>query len=802
TPLAGGYQSAYADLTLGGAPTTGDYVGFAFLSEHYTYQLYGIDTLETTAQALVDAVNAFSPTMSATRTGATIRLYYVNGQTLANSTTGANGNTIGVYTFVSGAGTETWDVPWAQFSNGAAPAQWQITLDFSSLTDVNGASIPATNVRKIRWTYAAALQSGSFQRSEFQAVISNWTVTGTNRAYQVAGPGSVRIEDDSAAVQYTGHWTTSVGNFSGSTIHYTSTPNDSLTCLYRAGQTHTLYLGTRITFNSGSISVTVDGHPALTQNLNIAGEDVLVRLSLGQFGSGAHTVSITYTGPAGSYFYFDFLEVAIPSSTLPVFDPAPKVTLATDWDTYHSQTLAPERTAWMINSLGFKGRANHYTGALWFYELVATGQIYASGTITFSGAPHPNMTTSVTIGRTDQPPGTASVITHLNLIGDTAATVAKAFEQLLNNGYTAVWAQAQGDVLTIYSRSMGSDGNNISIAASTTAAHLTVTSSGATLSGGFDGNWYTALPAPPGIHWYTDLTAAPRINRAARDWHQAYFTALNGYGIDVAAAFSTELGNGDPSVEAGIAQRYPDGTPVLVNTPALQTNFSPASLAFWQQVYADMAALQVAAGLQPYLQFGEVQWWYFPGPSGMTFYDTYTTSTFQTQFGRSLPVFTTNSVNPAPYSQETGFLAALIGSQTTAIMNFVRTLHATCRFEVLYPTDTNGTAFNQQVNYPLASWTPANLTCLKTESFGYTAGRNLNQCLTTIEFGKSQSFPGSQCSHLIGIGDASTPWMKETNLTLSQNLESVVLFALDQFCLIGYPVPMPASMRRAFPMGS
>ena len=25
-----------------------------------------------------------------------------------------------------------------------------------------------------------------------------------------------------------------------------------------------------------------------------------------------------------------------------------------------------------------------------------------------------------------------------------------------------------------------------------------------------------------------------------------------------------------------------------------------------------MAGIQAAAGLQPYLQFGEVQWWYFP----------------------------------------------------------------------------------------------------------------------------------------------------------------------------------------------
>ena len=48
-----------------------------------------------------------------------------------------------------------------------------------------------------------------------------------------------------------------------------------------------------------------------------------------------------------------------------------------------------------------------------------------------------------------------------------------------------------------------------------------------------------------------------------------------------------------------------------------------------------MATVMNAAGLTPYLQFGEVQWWYFPNVtvidgavSGMPFYDAYTTSTF------------------------------------------------------------------------------------------------------------------------------------------------------------------------------
>src|SRR5260370_31183692 len=103
----------------------------------------------------------------------------------------------------------------------------------------------------------------------------------------------------------------------------------------------------------------------------------------------------------------------------------------------------------------------------------------------------------------------------------------------------------------------------------------------------------------------------PRISRAARDWPRGYCAALKAYGIDVAAAFSLELQHGDPDPAAGIAQRYNDGQPVQLNTPALQTNFSPTSLAFWKQVHLDMAGVMTSAGCVPYLQFRECSWGVF-----------------------------------------------------------------------------------------------------------------------------------------------------------------------------------------------
>ncbi|MBM3810472.1 MAG: hypothetical protein FJW20_02435 [Acidimicrobiia bacterium] len=789
-PIEGSYVPAKAELQLQGTITAGDYVGISFQTEHYTYQVTASDTLESAAQAVVDIVNTFSTALEATRIGSIVELFYVGpGQTMATSTTGANGNRLGAYGFVSGAQTESWSPQFIQFSGGQSPSKWRVTLPLNNLTAIDSRTVPADRIRKMRWTYSAELQPGAYQRSEFVAEVSNWTVTGTGRQYRVAGPGSRRIEDDDSSLVYTGSWDSGRGNFSGGTIRSATNAGASVRCQYRSPQTHELYLGTRFAFNGCQVSISVDGGPAVTENLFVAGEDTLVRIPLGVFGPGTHTVVATHNGPQDSYFYFDFVEVAIPANSVSQVPADNKVTLATDWDTDHSLAVSPERTAWMIYSLGFWGRANHYVGALVFYDLVCDGNVYASTTVDFVGTPVFSEITELRIGRVGEPPSSDAVIQHVNRIGDSAVTIAKAFEMELNRGYTAIRAAAQGTQLTIFARAMGTEGNHVTVAGSPASGDFRLEVASGTLAGGTDGTWHT------------DLQALPRINRAARDWSRSFYKALKLYNIDVAAAFSMELQHGDTSVAAGIAQRYPNGAPALLNTPALQTNFSPTSTNFWKQVYLEMATLMGEANVQPYLQFGEVQWWYFPlAGSGLPFYDEYTTSEFQARYGRPMAVISSNTVDPALHPEEVEFLPALIGEFTTAVMQFVKATHASCRFEVLYPPDVNHFPFTGAINYP-ATWTPANLDCLKTESFTFTFERNLDLARMSIEYGEAKGFPRSQRSFLVGIMDAYTAWGKEVNIAKSENVESVVLFALDQFCLIGYPAPMPASLRRCAFLG-
>src|SRR5205823_8634593 len=141
-------------------------------------------------------------------------------------------------------------------------------------------------------------------------------------------------------------------------------------------------------------------------------------------GGVPHAVAVSHSGSTGSYFYFDFLEIAVATENLLAIASDAKLTLATDWDTDHSIALPAERTAWLIKTLGFTGRANHYAGALWFYELVRQGHSYASATVTFSGTPVFSEITEIAIGLS----GATTTLEHLNLIGDTAQSIAKAFE--------------------------------------------------------------------------------------------------------------------------------------------------------------------------------------------------------------------------------------------------------------------------------------------------------------------------------------------------------------------------------------
>jgi hypothetical protein len=79
--------------------------------------------------------------------------------------------------------------------------------------------------------------------------------------------------------------------------------------------------------------------------------------------------------------------------------------------------------------------------------------------------------------------------------------------------------------------------------------------------------------------------------------------------------------------------------------------------------------------------------------------------------------------------------------------------------------------------------------------------RNVDKSEATMAFGTALGFPAAQRAHLVGIGDATSSWLKEAQSAQGKRFESVVLFALDQFCLIGYQAPLEAGLRRVVRIG-
>jgi hypothetical protein len=802
-PVSGSVQPASATMTLMASPGQ-NRVGLAFSEEHYYFQGTGSETLSVVAAGIAAAINT-SQRFTARSNGASVTVF-CNGPNAELAITGDNGNRVSMYGFSEG-GVSVWQQPSAAFAGGAFPSIYQVTLNFANLmgttdADPNLQLVPTANVRKLRWTWAADLQNAEFVQTEFEVNVTGWSITGSNQTYNVAGPGSRRIEDTDSTVIFAGGWNAATGNYSGSKVHYTSNAGGNCTITYTESSPHEVYLGLRRFPTAPPVNISIDGPVVQQVALTLNGEDVLIRQPLGTLPAGSHRVVVSHAGQSDQALYFDFLEIVYPTNELPDFPPNSQLALATDWDTYHSQSLPAERTAWLIHKLGFSGRVNHYVGALWFYEIFRPGTQYANVTVncqlTSSIAPNAVITVALAADQTSLASSSARTeISHLVLPDDTSSTVAQAFAGLINAGINLVWASVNGSSLILTARAMGTAGNGIGFELLSTTTPFTLTPSSSALTGGVDGTPYDLQPGQgyndlltnAAAFWRTDLTTTPRVNRAARDWHAAYFAALKAYGMDVVAAFSTELGNGDPSSTVGIAQVYPDATPVVLNTPAIQTNFSPTSLAYWQQAYLDIANLQNAAGLVPYLQSGEVQWWYFPNTAGMPFYDAYTQQQFSAKYGSAMQTIPLNTSNPSSFPNEVAFLPALIGAYTASIRAALQMAFPNCRYEVLYPTDTNNTALNSLINYPATDWTPQNLTCLKTESFTFTGGYDLVSCTMSMNTSAVKGFPNSARAHLVGIGDAWSAWLKEVDIAQSQGLESVVLFALDQYCLIGYPPP-------------
>ncbi|MBV9406385.1 MAG: hypothetical protein JO211_13655 [Acidobacteriaceae bacterium] len=186
---------------------------------------------------------------------------------------------------------------------------------------------------------------------------------------------------------------------------------------------------------------------------------------------------------------------------------------------------------------------------------------------------------------------------------DTVDTIAQHFVDYINAASVAMWAEKSGTgQLTIHTRTPNW-GDTLSANADSTSGVITISGN---INTGTDGVWQV------------DPSASNPINFSVRQWHADLFQQVHFAGLLITTSFSMELVNppDDGTVANAWQARFYDGTPVttatgFANLVSSQCSFISNMTSYQQSVFLEMASLQNASGLTPWLQFGEFLWWYF-----------------------------------------------------------------------------------------------------------------------------------------------------------------------------------------------
>ena len=694
---------------------------------------------------------------------------------------GYDGNFVQLYALAT-TGTLAFDAPTYTLTGGSSEVSWRCALDFSALG--------IDQLRQCWLTFAPALTIGPYAATEWNAVFSNWTLSGPDatKALMVAGPGSVRVEQSESACVYTGAWTRESGFYSKYFANVTSDLSAAVTVTYTCQFTHDLWIGTSLYSDRANAAISVDGDAETPLVCQLASDAAVItrRKARTSVAAGKHTVQIrpTTSGP----FYFNFLEAAVAADVPNALAPRTDISPALDFDTDHTYKLPPARLMWILDQLGYAGSLNEYLGVFWWNERVLLGGSLSTAQVTFGGSITAGDTTTLSINGT--------LLTKTIFLTDTFDTVALHFAAFVNGAFTGVWASASGPVLTLTARSSGSP---YTITVAVTGAATITTAPSAGTSG----------------TWIIDDSIAPPINRAVRDWHADFYALCAARSREISTACSMELVN----PPAGFSAKFPDGTSVQTSTSfgSLFSNHcaigAAAVLGYQKAVYREIAALQTTAGLTPYVQYGEFLWWFLAGASGMAFYDAETTAAAETALGRALHIFTGQDDDPAINSSADAlFLRNRLRDHVAALVSDLRSAYPTAMCEVLYPYDVNyptlltdamppiGGRLNRFVNLPEEWQTQATsgLDRMKVEALQFGAGlRTLDKANETIRLFPGFGWPTDRLRYLVPVFGFASPWRRELALAKGAGITTCNLWALDHVCLFNLAVPEGMLERRS-----
>ncbi len=174
---------------------------------------------------------------------------------------------------------------------------------------------------------------------------------------------------------------------------------------------------------------------------------------------------------------------------------------------------------WIMDQLGYAGPMNEYLGVFWWNERVLSGGSVSTAQVTFSGIFSAGDSVFLNLN--------GSTLGKSVFTADTPQSIAKHFAMYVNGAFVGAWAQANGAVLTLTSRSPASS-YALTVSPSTTS----VTGQAVVTSGPTAAAYGT---------WLIDDTANPPMNRATRDWHADFYAQCARRSREVVTACSMEL---------------------------------------------------------------------------------------------------------------------------------------------------------------------------------------------------------------------------------------------------------------------